>query len=80
MTRERKQFEAWLDAIAAEIVLRQAAKLEDADDSRQRLFRILDEMHERLSQAPGYIEATPAEREQALAQLELWFTEHGYSA
>jgi hypothetical protein len=28
----------------------------------QRLFRVLDEMHKRLSQVPGYIELTPAER------------------
>jgi hypothetical protein len=78
MTREQEQIRAWTDAIAAEIERRQAAKFEAADHSRQRLFRILDEMHKRLSQAPGYMEATPAEKEQAMADLEVWFGEHGY--
>jgi hypothetical protein len=58
---------ALVDALVAEQERRQAAQQKVADDSRAWLLAKLSEMHERLTQTPGYIAPTPEEDEQAMA-------------
>ena len=67
----------WLELLRAETVRRQAAKLEAAGgDARERLYRELDLMQERIRAAPGYVEPTAAEKAKALRDLDQWFAEH----
>ena len=67
----------WLELLRAETVRRQAAKLEAAGgDARERLYRELDLMHERIRAAPGYVEQDPATRAEQLRELDRWFAEH----
>lgn len=67
----------WLEMLNTEIARRRAAKLEAAGgDARERLYRELDLMHERIRAAPGYVEPTAAEKAKALRDLDQWFAEH----
>ena len=60
--------------INSEVDRRQAAKLEaSGGDERERLYRILDLMHERRTQAPGYVPPSPAQRPLALQDLDQYF-------
>jgi hypothetical protein len=79
MTQKQKQIGAWLDAMAAEIERRQAAKLEAADgDPRAWLTAKLEEMSQRMRAAPDWVEPTPDEQAQSACAVDVWFREHGY--
>ena len=67
----------WLVGMVTEADRRQAAKLEAlGGDDRERLYRMLDLMHERRKMAPGYREPTPAEKAAHMADLDQFFRQY----
>ena len=69
---------ALLDALETEQNRRRAARQQASDDTLASLLDTLGQMHDRLTQAPGYTPPTAEEEEQAMIELEAWFREHGY--
>lgn len=89
MTREEKQFGAWLDAIAAEIGRRRMVTLEAQNDSKARLYAELDAMRSRMIATAGLdtmfgslpgCEPTPEEKQAIEQELSAWFHAHGYTS
>jgi hypothetical protein len=78
MTREEKQFGAWLGAIAAEVARRRAAKLDAGLDARTWLYARLDEMAARMRAASDFQEPTAEEAAETERMLDAWFVDHGY--
>jgi hypothetical protein len=67
----------WLAGIDAEADRRRAAKLEaSGGDDRERLYRMLDLMHERRKMSRGYVEPDVATRAAQLRELDSFFREH----
>jgi hypothetical protein len=67
-----------VEALVTEQNRRRAARQVAADDTRARFLAELAQIHDRLTQAPGYVAPTPEEAEQRMAELEARFRELGY--
>ena len=64
---------ALLEALKAEQERRARMRGQAVKMSREELYRWLDQMHERRTQAPGYIAPSPEKRAAMMRDLDCYF-------